>query len=46
MEFSNMFNMQIVCAICCENYNADDSIISVHCGHVFHENCMSDWTKK
>ncbi|XP_055323098.1 E3 ubiquitin-protein ligase TRAIP-like [Sitodiplosis mosellana] len=38
--------MEVVCAICCEDYNPSDSILSVHCGHIFHEKCLTVWTKK
>lgn len=33
-----------MCAICIENYQPNDGITALPCGHGFHENCIGSWS--
>ena len=35
--------MRLVCVICTELFGIDSNISVVHCGHLFHEDCLSRW---
>lgn len=31
------------CSICCDEYKADDHLLSLPCGHHFHRHCVTHW---
>lgn len=31
------------CSICLEEFNSEDTLISLHCGHMYHNNCLRQW---
>ena len=33
------------CTICIEDFESDESVTVVTCGHTFHASCLSEWTK-
>lgn len=33
------------CAICLEDYKANDKIAILYCNHIFHEKCINDWNE-
>lgn len=35
--------MRLVCVICTEIFVINSQISAVHCGHLFHEDCLSKW---
>jgi hypothetical protein len=35
--------MRLVCVICTELFVVNSHISVVHCGHLFHEECLSKW---
>ena len=35
--------MRLVCVICTEIFVINSHISVVHCGHLFHEDCLSKW---
>ena len=35
--------MRLVCVICTELFVVNSHISVVHCGHLFHEDCLSKW---
>jgi len=35
--------MRIICVICTEIFAANSQISAVHCGHLFHEDCLAKW---
>ncbi|CAE7602316.1 RNF128 [Symbiodinium pilosum] len=39
---SNMV-LQDQCIVCLGNFEPDDEVIQLGCGHVFHEGCIADW---
>ena len=43
--FSNTDNEEKLCTICIEDFEEGNSCIKLKCGHIFHENCISDWVK-
>ena len=36
---------ETTCSICLEEYNDDDNILLISCGHIFHEICFTKWNK-
>jgi len=34
------------CHICLETFEDDDAVTPLLCGHVFHENCISEWLRR
>ncbi|EAR93811.2 zinc finger, C3HC4 type (RING finger) protein (macronuclear) [Tetrahymena thermophila SB210] len=34
------------CSICLEQYQAQDEVYKLQCGHIFHKNCINLWFKK
>lgn len=37
---------EITCSICLEDYNDNDIVGKLICGHVFHEDCIGNWESK
>jgi len=35
-----------ICGTCLENYNEDDEVIALKCGHNFHPDCIIPWLKR
>jgi hypothetical protein len=33
------------CSICLEEYENKEDVIKIHCNHVFHKTCLSEWEK-
>jgi len=33
------------CAVCLEPYKIGDNIVKLHCGHLYHYNCVCPWLK-
>ena len=31
------------CSVCLEDFRPEDRLITIPCGHLFHEKCLSDW---
>lgn len=40
--------MSVECSVCFESFgaNVDLEVVATKCGHMFHINCLNDWTKK
>lgn len=34
------------CSICLENFKKKDKIITLDCGHYYHDECITNWLKK
>jgi len=34
------------CSICLENYQINDKVSHLPCGHFYHERCLTEWFKK
>ena len=37
---------ELECVICITNYELNDKVRKIHCGHMFHEECLRDWLKE
>lgn len=38
--------MIISCCICCDTLLPDNVLSHLKCGHIFHENCLTEWMKR
>lgn len=38
--------MIISCCICCDIFLPDNVLLHLKCGHIFHENCLTEWMKR
>lgn len=38
--------MIISCCICCDILLPDNVLLHLRCGHIFHENCLTEWMKR
>lgn len=36
----------VSCSICREFISAEDSMLYLHCGHIFHQSCLSRWIEE
>lgn len=43
---SGVLNGEKSCAICLSPYKLQQKIVSLHCGHVFHNSCCGPWFKE
>jgi TRAF-interacting protein len=35
--------MKLVCVVCTDNLNGSSRVCAIHCGHIFHFNCLAQW---
>tara|TARA_Y100000589_G_C27155797_1_gene630793 strand:- start:567 stop:1013 length:447 start_codon:yes stop_codon:yes gene_type:complete len=42
---TNNLSEETNCCICLEEINNKQQYISLHCGHVFHQECLMEWIK-
>lgn len=45
-KFSEWMGIDSSCPICMEEYQSDDQITKLHCGHYYHSECINEWLAK
>lgn len=38
-----MFQLNVGCEICLDNFDNERFAVAIRCGHVFHEDCLQQW---
>jgi len=44
-KFTRSDNEEVICPICLEEFNDNETVIELSCKHIFHKDCIKSWFK-